>query len=200
MSFDPFAGAPHPMVGGGSVWPPAGFVNLWRRQPELFKEPRWHARGGVIDLDEWRWSWMNRVNRQVNKEMTPVADRVQFGVEDYWHVPARYADRVVRGKEHDWTLPREYGDCEDYALRKRVRLTDYGEPPHLAWNCVRLAICLTYRAVAHAVLTVDTETPTKQTFVLDNTNNFILPWHYCRYRWLAREVPGQFMWERISAV
>lgn len=178
MSFDPFAEAARPMVGKGHVWPPAGFVNLWKRNPKWWKPAKLFERA-VMDAS--RWENLISVNELVNGDVTYRIDKVMYGKEDRW------------------ALPKKYGDCEDYALAKRKTLIDDGWPA----GCFAIAVCRHWRGRYHAVLLVEVNaapigTIAKPlTLVLDNLTDVVCPWHYHRYGWLAREVPGRFLWERI---
>ncbi len=90
-----------------------------------------------------------------------------------------------------WEPATLVGDCEDYALAKRARLIAAGWPE----GALRLALCRTEIGEAHLVLTIDTEAGT---FVLDNRRSTVLLWTKLPYQWIAREVPGKFMWEKIG--
>ncbi len=182
MTIDPFSEDPHPMVGRGSVWPPAGFVNLWKRNPVWFKPA---DKPGRMVMAGGDWSALITANLTIN------------------HGIIYRTDQALHRREDFWTLPSKYGDCEDFAIKKRAALRRLGWTP----GCCRIAICRQWRGGYHAVLLVEVSAPTNivssaepprfLTLVLDNLTKQIVPWHFHRYQWIAREVPGRFMWERI---
>ena len=98
------------------------------------------------------WSWRNkaivvRVNRWVNRSIRPINDQ-----GDSW-------DANVRS-----------GDCEDFALTKRLALLKAGLPA----SALRIAVATTASGEGHAVLVVKTNAGD---FVLDNRSNRMLMWH-----------------------
>lgn len=90
-----------------------------------------------------RRSVLERVNKEVNREVEYRTDKELYGVRD------------------KWVLPERYGDCEDYVLLKREKLIKLGFDP----SELRIAICYTEYNEGHAVLTVDV---LGTTYVLDN--------------------------------
>ena len=64
------------------------------------------------------WSELDRINRSVNRDVQPVSDMENYGVEEWWSLP-------LNGK----------GDCEDYALEKRHQLMAKGWPASCCPGC-----------------------------------------------------------------
>lgn len=104
------------------------------------------ARGS---LPAARLALLQKVNRAVNRAITPVSDIKQFGKREFWS-PSTKA-----------------GDCEDFALAKRTRLLRQGFHPS------NLLLTMTkWKGVPHTVLVVRTR---EGDFVLDNTRDEVLP-------------------------
>jgi predicted transglutaminase-like cysteine proteinase len=83
-------------------------------------------------------------NRRINRTVRQITDRAQYGVEDYWALP------TARG-----------GDCEDFAMLKKLELMRAGIAPER----LLIATVLDRRLVPHAVLVLRTDFGD---FVLDN--------------------------------
>jgi predicted transglutaminase-like cysteine proteinase len=94
-------------------------------------------------------SKLRAVNRQINKAIKPVADKDQYGTREKW----------VKGAKA--------GDCEDYALTKRARLSAMGVPK----SSLLLAVGRN-AGEAHTMLVVRTR---DGDFVLNNLNDEVLP-------------------------
>jgi len=120
---------------------------------------------------------LKQVNARVNREVYPVTDARAHGVGEYWDRP--------RGRY-------PVGDCEDYAIEKRVRLMEEGFP----------AARLFYAVVYHPVQGLHTVLIARLSdgdFILDNLTPHILPWSQARFSWLRQQVPGQpDHWVRIG--
>ncbi|MDR3358537.1 MAG: transglutaminase-like cysteine peptidase [Desulfovibrio sp.] len=81
-------------------------------------------------------------------------DIVNWGVEDYWEIPAEFLQRS--------------GDCEDYAIIKYFTLKELGIPP----EDMRIVVVRdTIRNLGHAVLIVYMQ---NDAYVLDNLSNVVL--------------------------
>jgi predicted transglutaminase-like cysteine proteinase len=81
-------------------------------------------------------------------------DIVNWGVEDYWEIPAEFLQRS--------------GDCEDYAIIKYFTLKELGIPP----EDMRIVVVRdTIRNLGHAVLVVYMQ---NDAYVLDNLSNVVL--------------------------
>ncbi|OCW57799.1 transglutaminase-like cysteine peptidase [Hoeflea olei] len=94
-------------------------------------------------------SVLSQVNLAVNRAIAPVSDQDQYGRAEVWS-----ADAVA-------------GDCEDYALAKRVRLMRMGYHPE------DLLLAMTYTGSEyHTVLVVRSRAGD---FVLDNMRDDVVP-------------------------
>jgi predicted transglutaminase-like cysteine proteinase len=109
------------------------------------------------------WSLLRRVNTAVNEEVRPMNDLDIYGRDEVWAYP-------------DAGL----GDCEDYVLEKRKRLTASG----LSLSSLLVTVVRKPDGEGHAVLTVRTD---RGDFVLDNLTNAIRPWNQTGYRYLKRQ-------------
>ena len=144
----------------GVTPPPYGHAELCIRDPQqcdpgIWEDVRRTGKGAtLVELD--------RVNRLVNAEITPVTDKEQYGVEDYWTIP--HSGR---------------GDCEDYALLKRQRLMQAGWPA----SALLMTVVFDEHSEGHAILTVRT---TDGDFVLDNKNNSVKLWSHTPYQYVMR--------------
>src|SRR6476469_5601513 len=105
---------------------------------------------------------LDRVNRKVNHDITPVTDMELYGVPDYW------------------TIPTSRGDCEDYALLKRQTLMRAG------WPASALLMTVVYDEdhEGHAVLTARTALGD---YVLDNKNDELRLWYQTPYEFVMRQ-------------
>jgi predicted transglutaminase-like cysteine proteinase len=120
---------------------------------------------------------INRINRDVNREVNKSSDLDLYGLLEYWSTPL-----VVNGKM--------YGDCEDYALEKRRRLIVAGVPA----ADLSMAVAVTARGESHAVLVVAFA---EGDMVLDNLTPWATPWTALNYHWLQRQVAGSMEWATI---
>jgi len=168
-----------PMPGGPIAWPPRG----WRRVRERLGKLRAPRQGDQTASTA----------RRTIAPFTPALIADLVGVNDRANRDIDH-DRAGSGaSDRDQRRPEQrYGKSEVIALAKRERLVALGWPP----DALRLARCLTERAEPHAVLTVETDSGT---WVLDNRRRGILAWGSVPYRWLAREVPRRFLWQRIRS-
>lgn len=92
---------------------------------------------------------LRSVNKSVNRAIKPVSDNDQFGTREKWVKNTRA------------------GDCEDYALTKRARLSSMGIPK------ANLLLAIGRSAgEAHTVLVVRTK---DGDFVLNNLNDEVTP-------------------------
>lgn len=105
------------------------------------------------------------VNGAANAAIRPISDLRQYAVAERWALPS------ARG-----------GDCEDYALFKKMKLVEAGvAPEHLL-----LAAVLDHDNKPHAVLVMRSE---MGDFVLDNLTDRILPWNRTGYVFLRMQDP-----------
>ena len=84
------------------------------------------------------------------------------------------------GSEEGWAYPEGSGDCEDYALEKRKRLSGAGLPP----GNLLLTVVRKPDGEGHAVLTVRTD---NGDFVLDNLDDRVRLWRSTDYKYLKRQ-------------
>lgn len=145
----------------GVTQPPFGFVEFCQRMPReclsgaIEETRRQGSRDEIAQLE--------RVNRQVNKEIAPVSDLDVYGVTEHWAIP-----RDGRG------------DCEDYVLLKRQRLMAAG------WSASSLLITvvLDEKGEGHAILLART---VAGDFVLDNKTDEMKLWNKTPYRFIMRQ-------------
>jgi predicted transglutaminase-like cysteine proteinase len=145
----------------GVTQPPFGFVDFCHREPAECRDgkPEDQRRAGhSADVAE-----LDRVNRSVNKEISPVSDLDLYGVTEYWTLPKN-------GK----------GDCEDYALLKRHRLMQAGWPA----SSLLITVVLDEKGEGHAILTARTATGD---YILDNKVDDLKLWHRTPYRFVMRQ-------------
>ena len=116
------------------------------------------AQTTTVDLTAETLESMQRVNRDVNLSIMPVAK----------------SDPVADG---GWTISPTSGDCNDYAVTKRHELLQKGLPA----KALRLAVVKTQSGIGHLVLVVSTS---KGNLVLDNLTETIVPWQFTKYQWM----------------
>lgn len=115
---------------------------------------------------------LRRVNAEVNAAIMPMNDP-----------PGR----------DSWDMDVRYGDCEDYVLTKRSRLTKLGWPA----NKLRIAVTMTRNNNGHAVLVVSTD---KGDLVLDNRMDEIKNWQDTDLQWLKiQSEDNPLFWNEVSA-
>ncbi len=145
----------------GPAKPTKAWVRFCNDMPEACSvgllEPR------VIPHTSKFWVDLVEVNTSVNRQVTAVTDRAQWGVSDRWDFPDTGA-----------------GDCEDIQIEKRRRLIQLGYPA----KAMRMAVVINPEGEGHAVLLVRSD---KGDFVLDNRTDAVLPWFAARYTWVKRE-------------
>ena len=111
-------------------------------------------------LTDEKWKQLENINYSVNLEMSYTKDLKNYGKWEYWE------------------SGNDKGDCEDYALNKRIKLIEAG------WNYqnLRIALCWTNsnKTAYHAVLIVITN---RGDFILDNRSNFIENKSSMNYVW-----------------
>ncbi len=130
-------------------------------------------------MDSWRL--LQRVNARVNGRLSYASDMAVHDQLDVWSTPL---SRPFLG--------RPAGDCEDYALEKRLALRAAGVPQEALSIAVALLPDLTW----HAVLIVSTD---RGDYVLDNRYSDVLPWRSTPYYWAAREMNGRINEWRLVA-
>ena len=108
---------------------------------------------------------IDSINRRVNGQTREITDQSQYQKADVWSLP------TSRG-----------GDCEDFALLKKMELVRAGISPER----LLLATVLDRSRNSHAVLVLRTDTGD---FVLDNLTNKIRSWQSTRYTFLRMQNP-----------
>lgn len=149
--------APAVIEQGAPTLAPFQHVRFCLRYPsECSSDPSGEQR---IGLNAEKAELLDRVNRTVNAEISPIVKRYGSDLQSAWSIaPA-------------------FGDCNDYAVTKRHDLAQSG----LSTRALRLAVVKTPQGIGHLVLVVAT---TNGDVVLDNLNRAILPWQRTRYQWL----------------
>jgi len=118
---------------------------------------------------------IERVDKIVNKSVTPVSDMDHWGVVDQWDYP-------TDGK----------GDCEDYALMKRKILIEEGFPR----QALLMTVVKDQQNEGHAILTVKTN---HGEYVLDNMTDEMKPWDKTGYKFVKRQSQtDQNVWVQIG--
>ncbi|MDD9908719.1 MAG: transglutaminase-like cysteine peptidase [Ahrensia sp.] len=126
-------------------------------------------------LTRQAWDMIVKVNYTVNRSVEPMTDREIFGVEERWE------------------LPGNVGDCEDYVLEKKRRLTKLGIAP----GAMRVTVVFDADNGGHAVLTVVTD---RGDFILDNNNDKVKRWQDAELTYLKRQSPGDLTrWESLKS-
>ena len=147
----------------GSVNAPLGY------QLFCLTNPR-HCRGGgasEVSFTDQVGEVLQRVNTSVNRAIQPRSER-----------------RDV------WSIGVSQGDCEDYALAKRVELIRLGIPA----GALRIAMAKTGGGEGHAVLVVRTDAGD---LVLDNLTSRIKNWDQTGLRWVAIASSNAKAWQQI---
>jgi predicted transglutaminase-like cysteine proteinase len=142
--------------------PPHGWVEFCARQPAecagTTPAPR-----DLFLLRREGWIDLVRVNKWVNRMITPLSDFEHWGVVEHWSYP-----------------DDGYGDCEDYVLLKRRMLIKSGWPR----EAVLVTVVRNKKDEGHAVLTVATN---KGDYILDNETEDILLWSETGYSFVKRQ-------------
>ncbi|WP_422632294.1 transglutaminase-like cysteine peptidase [Sphingobium sp.] len=118
------------------------------------------------------------INKQVNRQVVRVSDSVSKGVDEEWDRPGK--------------IGRPPGDCEDFAIEKRMRLIDAGFPPD------RMFFAVVYKARfgLHTVLVTRLN---DGDYVLDSATPDVVRWSKTPYVWLRAQSPQDPMrWTRIG--
>lgn len=107
------------------------------------------------------------VNKAANQRIRPITDMDQYATAERWSLPTK------RG-----------GDCEDYALFKKLELIKAG----VSADKLLIAAVLDKKNNVHAVLVLRTE---MGDYVLDNLTSRVLPWNKTGYAFLRMQDPNQ---------
>ncbi|MCB1473489.1 MAG: transglutaminase-like cysteine peptidase, partial [Rhodobiaceae bacterium] len=158
----------------GEARAPIGYTQFCGQFPQ---ECAVRGRGRTnMSLTESRWRELDAINRQVNATVTPVTDLELYGTEELW------------------TYPNRYGDCEDYALLKRLMLIRRGWAP----ESLLMTVVWDENGEGHAILTVTTSAGD---FVLDNKRDDIRRWQATGYVFEKRQSAqgyGRWVWLRAD--
>ena len=158
----------------GEARAPIGYTQFCGQFPQ---ECAVRGRGRTnMSLTESRWRELDAINRQVNATVTPVTDLELYGREELW------------------TYPNRYGDCEDYALLKRLMLIRRGWAP----ESLLMTVVWDENGEGHAILTVTTSAGD---FVLDNKRDDIRRWQATGYVFEKRQSAqgyGRWVWLRAD--
>jgi predicted transglutaminase-like cysteine proteinase len=149
------------MITGGLTSQPIGHYDFCKANPaECSIQP---ADLAPVKLTNGLWKELVRVTAAVNAAVRPMNDVDVYGKDEVW----AYPDRGV-------------GDCEDYVLEKRRRLSRLG----LSLADLLITVVRKPDGEGHAVLTVRTS---KGDFVLDNLTDKVRAWDKTGYRFLKRQ-------------
>jgi len=138
-----------------------------------------------LHLDDTLESEITKVNVDVNTEIEPVDDIVQWGVPEKWNRP-------VRGKDG-----RLQDDCDGYVIEKWYRLV---RERHLSKDAFYPLYAEVPGYGGHLVLAVVTD---KGTYILDNLKDEIVKLSDFSFTYLKRPRPGHKLddtWERYIAM
>lgn len=132
--------------------------------------------GGQNMSDDQAMRLARSVNSAINRQVYPLSDRAQYGVEERWALPTR------RG-----------GDCEDVVLLKKKALVSQGVAPER----LLIATVLDRNRGSHAVLVLRTAAGD---YVLDSLVSTIKPWRATGYSFLKMQDPASpSRWNAILA-
>lgn len=104
-----------------------------------------------------------KINLDVNREIKPRSDLLNYGKQEYWTLPTN-----------------GYGDCEDYALLKMKRLIEAGIAPSRLF----FATVVANSSEVHTVLVL--RAPSGD-YILDNLTNRMHTWRGSRYTFLKKQ-------------
>ena len=152
----PFNHAAGLMPGGALKMAPMEFIRLIKRLPKMF---RFDVVPCAFEVDVDSWTRIVAVHNEVERQVIHISDQWLHGVPDRWELPKPIGGQALGG------------DCEDKCILKRQRLMAAGIPE----GALRLALCMTERAEAHAVLLIEVAGAEAGHWVLDNRRRRVLP-------------------------
>lgn len=123
--------------------------------------------GHARQIDLGALEMVQKINSAANRKVRPVSDQAQWATAERWSLPTN------RG-----------GDCEDYALYKKMMLIQAGFSP----DQLLIATVLDRQRRSHAVLVLRTGS---QDLVLDNLTSRIKGWRDTGYTFLRLQDPDQ---------
>ncbi len=132
------------------------------------------AEPAVITLTQDTCNTIVSVNRNVNRRIKPVTDKVHWGLVDRWEFP-----------------DDGMGDCEDFQLLKRKLLVERGLPR----RALRMTVVIDEIGEGHAVLMVRTD---RGDFILDNKIQAVVPWNQTGYVFVKREGQNGAAWVALG--
>jgi predicted transglutaminase-like cysteine proteinase len=149
------------MITGGLTSQPIGHYEFCKANPaECSIRPKDLA---PLRMTAALWRQLGSVTAAVNAAVKPMSDFDIYGKDEVW----AYPDRGV-------------GDCEDYVLEKRRRLSKLG----LSLADLLITVVRKPDGEGHAVLTVRTD---KGDYILDNLTDKVRAWDRTGYRYLKRQ-------------
>lgn len=155
------------------VLAPMSFFQFCMRYPEDCKVRGVQAGEEPVTLTKERKAELAKVNRDVNRAITPHEN-----------------DNSVM--EEEWLVAPRAGDCHDYAVTKRHELLARGWPS----SSLLLAEVVVASGEHHLVLVVRTR---EEDVVLDNLNWNLRPVEHIPYQWVrAQQTGNPKFWSKIS--
>jgi len=143
---------------------PIGHTRFCLQYPEDCEVRRMMAfRRSPVALTEARWAELVKVNREINRAISPQRNNAGLWGEE-------------------WLISPKAGDCNDYAVTKRHELLARGWPS----RSLLLAEVVMPSREHHLVLIVRT---LEGDFVLDNMNANIRGWTKTPYQWVRAQSP-----------
>lgn len=167
---------------------PSGFVEMCARDAMLCRgglaegAPDLTPAAAIVAPDpgaDAGLTLVKAINAQVNRAISPMDDYRAKGTSEFWSRPGRGSNLV--------------GDCEDYAIEKRMRLVEAGFAPD------RLFYAAAYLKGygMHVVLVARLSSGD---MVLDSISPHVLPWPKARYNWLrVQSTRDPLVWNRVGA-
>ena len=140
-----------------------------------------HLRSATFpQLSETERALIREVNSDVNRDIRYLPDKDNYGWLDFAVVEPRIHKPLMRGLP-----PARYGDCEDYALTKKKRLTDRGIHPSRLF-IARATVPTSEGIERHVVLAIPEGS---EWWILNNWDNGIEPASH-----LAKWWDWRFIW------
>ncbi|GLK55841.1 transglutaminase [Methylopila capsulata] len=153
------AASPMQVIGGAKA--PMGWTQFCADNPiECDVKP---MRATKAKLTATKLVELDKLNRKVNAQVSPVTDQELYGTEEFWTYPTD-----------------NKGDCEDYVLLKRKLLIEAGWPR----QALLITVVRDLKGDGHAVLTVVTD---RGDYALDNQADDVKPWFETGYTYVKRQ-------------
>ena len=154
------AAMPLTMTAGLVAPAPDGFVGMCAESPQLCTSQQSNA-PGAVPSDKVLMKMVKHINRRVNRYV-----RWQADIGERWSLPV--------GDKH------AVGDCEDYAIEKRVQLIAAGFPA----RDLHFAVGYLPNVGLHTVLVAEIG---GRDIVLDSRTSWTMPWFDTPYVWVLRQ-------------